>query len=494
MQNPLETMIEQAQIPGLAVAFTSPSGKTVADTAGVTNLIDPQKVTATTVFEAASLSKPVFAYLVIKLAERKEFDFDLDRPLHEYVPETGFGPPEMRKHENYKLLTARLVLSHQAGLPNEFKSPESEKYISAAGENFNYSAVAYGFLAEVVKKVSSKSLETLAQEAFTEIGMTNSSFMPPTGCCLIKLPDEAEIPTAEYLRQLLKNTLDRHGQLSIIFHQDKLYVAERAVDGSVQLTEKNSSQVDETSLREIKARFAQIPPFFWSEPIPIEARELSLITAIVGHPPEHASTIAIGHYQDGSVNLSQQFYKIQPAGSLYTTAEDYGKFLKKCMNDELLRKEMFGLRLNEEGEAVLIPSVPSLADKKDKKAIKKGVSLELLERLAWGLGIGLQHNSDGSFTAFHWGDNGTGRNFAAINLHTQQAVACFTNSANGSLVFQKIAEPVVGSLKTVSQWLSQREKLHFNSTALYRNAMTNTRAKEQKEETATAALNQGSRP
>lgn len=129
MQNPLETMIVQTQIPAIAIAITSPSGETTLDTAGVTNKIDSQKVTATTVFEAASLSKPVFAYLIIKWAERGKFDFDLDTPLHEYVPETGFGPPNMRDHENYKLLTARLVLSHQAGLPNEFKSLESEKYI-----------------------------------------------------------------------------------------------------------------------------------------------------------------------------------------------------------------------------------------------------------------------------------------------------------------------------------------------------------------------------
>ncbi|KTC88069.1 MULTISPECIES: serine hydrolase domain-containing protein [Legionella] len=487
MQNPLETMIVHAQIPAIAIAITSPSDETRLDAAGVTNKIDSQKVTATTVFEAASLSKPVFAYLIIKLAERGEFNFDLDTPLHEYVPETGFGPPNMRDHENYKLLTARLVLSHQAGLPNEFKSLESEKYIAEAGKNFNYSAVAYRFLADVVESLTSKSLETLAQEAFAEIGMHNSSFMPPTGCSLIRLPDEAQIPTAESIQQLLKNTLDRHGQLSIISHQDKIFVAERAVDGSLEMAEKDLSQIDETSLREMKARFAEITPFFWSQPMSVEARELPLVNTIVGHLPEHASTIAIGHHQDGSINLSQRFYKIQPAGSLYTTAADYGEFLKQCMTDEFVKKEMFGLKLNDEGEAVFTPIVPSLAVKEDKKAIKKGVSLEILENLAWGLGMGLQRNPDGSFTAFHWGDNGgTGRNFAAINLSTQQAVACFTNSANGPLVFQKIAEPVVGSLTRIRQWLSQREGLNFNSTTLYRNAMTNTRDEGQKDEASTS--------
>lgn len=57
-----------------------------------------------------------------------------------------------------------------------------------------------------MESLTSKSLETLAQEAFAEIGMHNSSFMPPTGCSLIRLPDEAQPSTAEYIQQLLKNT------------------------------------------------------------------------------------------------------------------------------------------------------------------------------------------------------------------------------------------------------------------------------------------------
>jgi hypothetical protein len=63
----------------------------------------------------------------------------------------------------------------------------------------------------------------LAQKEFNKIGMDNSSFMPPTGCSLIKLPDDVQKPTPEIIQALLKGTLDRHGQLSIIYHREFTY-------------------------------------------------------------------------------------------------------------------------------------------------------------------------------------------------------------------------------------------------------------------------------
>lgn len=445
----LEEVQRRTNIPGIAIAIISDKGVVTTQSVGVTNANNPSVVTDSTVFEAASLSKPVFAYIVLKLAQ--EGKINLDKPLHEY---SDFGPPSMRAHENYKKLTACMILSHQAGLPNEFNPPTIPfDYVSPAGEKFDYSGEAYRFLDEVVEQVSSKSLETLAQNAFAKIGMTNTSFMPPTGCSLIRLRDEQE-PTSKTIIKLLENELDKHGQLSIIYHKDQLFVAERAADGSVKITEKNSSQVDEGAFREMKERLASIPLFIWSKSIPIEARELALITTIVGHPPEHAATLAVGHYQDGSVNPSQHFYGVHPAGSLYTTASDYAKFLKACASDPYINEEMFKPTTYPD----LPPTISSLKDK-DTKAIDKGVVPEVLEQLSWGPGIGIQTNADGSRVAFHWGDNGTGRNLAAINLTTGKAIVCLTNSANGPAAFRTIAEPVVGDLSPISQWLSKREDL-----------------------------------
>src|SRR5260370_168114 len=64
-----------------------------------------------TIFEAASMGKPVFAYAVMKLCERGVLN--LDKPLTQYTPERYLeGDPRL------DLITARHVLSHTSGFQN----------------------------------------------------------------------------------------------------------------------------------------------------------------------------------------------------------------------------------------------------------------------------------------------------------------------------------------------------------------------------------------
>ena len=522
MPNPLEMMINQAEIPGVSVARISGDDITT-ETAGVINADTHEAVSDTTVFEAASLSKPVFAYIVLKMAERGEID--LDRPLHEYfsdrytlalmskLPEgnhelaevgkiylnegnyvirdpngkvqqgkldekidlsdlanrlndpklknnildlaskrghtDGFGPLEMREQENYKKLTARMVLSHQAGLPNEFDPDHGVPfaYVSAVGKNFDYSGEAFRFLLEVVEKIKNPlNLEDLARKEFAEIGMRHSSFSPPTGCSLIRLADDEPPPTPEGLGKLLNS------QVSIICAGNKLYVAEKKNGGGITITEKNpGATVDEIAQFEsMKTTIKSLPFTPFSRPA--EARDLQLVTAIIGHRPKDCTaSLAIGHLDKGEANPKQRFYGVHPAGSLYTTAEDYAKFLRTCARDPYIRKEMF------------TPVGPHTLADRDTKAMGAGVSREVLDQISWGVGIGLQKTPDGKYVAFHWGgDNQTGCNFAAYNPETEKAVVIITNSNQGPRVFTEVAEPVVGDVRAISQWLSHREGLSFD--------------------------------
>ena len=52
---------------------------------GLSDASKQTSVTVKTMFEACSMSKPVFAYLVLKLVEQGKLE--LDKPLYDYLPE-----------------------------------------------------------------------------------------------------------------------------------------------------------------------------------------------------------------------------------------------------------------------------------------------------------------------------------------------------------------------------------------------------------------------
>ena len=76
-------LLKESDVPGLSIALVR-NGKLVWSKAfGIANTDTKKPVTNETVFEAASLSKPVFAYAVLKLVD--EGKLNLDTPLNKYL-------------------------------------------------------------------------------------------------------------------------------------------------------------------------------------------------------------------------------------------------------------------------------------------------------------------------------------------------------------------------------------------------------------------------
>jgi CubicO group peptidase (beta-lactamase class C family) len=121
------------------------------------------------VFEAASLSKPVFAYLVLRLADRGELD--LDRPLADML-----RYPRVAHDERARRITARMVLGHGTGLPNWGGEQLTLRF--EPGTAYGYSGEAFVYLQKAVERVTGLSLEALARrEVFQPLGMTRSSYV-----------------------------------------------------------------------------------------------------------------------------------------------------------------------------------------------------------------------------------------------------------------------------------------------------------------------------
>lgn len=180
----IERQMDSLKIPGMSVAIINDANVVYHRAVGVANADSTGEVDETSIFEAASLSKPVFAYLALKMVE--EAVLDLDTPLHQYVPieevQNGWYK-DVAGDERSEQITARMVLSHTTGLPNwRWDNPDEKLSIQfAPGDKFSYSGEGYELLADVIAHLKGVDLEGLGRlfqkEMATPLGMKHASFV-----------------------------------------------------------------------------------------------------------------------------------------------------------------------------------------------------------------------------------------------------------------------------------------------------------------------------
>lgn len=165
----LPRLLELASVPGLALAVVDGGrvwrrgfGQAVEDPA--------RAVSEETVFEAASLGKPLFAYAVLRLADAGVIE--LDRPLYDYLPDPDASAPRMKR------VTARHVLSHTTGLPNWRQQPGPLTPAFDPGTEFSYSGEGFFYLQRVVEQVSRMPFGQLMREQVLDpLDMKQSSYV-----------------------------------------------------------------------------------------------------------------------------------------------------------------------------------------------------------------------------------------------------------------------------------------------------------------------------
>jgi len=176
----LETLtpqiMKELNVPGVSISVIKNKEIAWSKCFGVSDESLQTEVTNKTMFEACSMSKPVFAYLVLKLVERGKLE--LDKPLFEYLPEEF-----VCEDEDYpKQITARMILSHTSGLPNWRKgSEENESSLPIyfkPGTKFSYSGEGFYYLQRVVEHITNESLESFAKRTlFDKLGLVSTSFI-----------------------------------------------------------------------------------------------------------------------------------------------------------------------------------------------------------------------------------------------------------------------------------------------------------------------------
>ena len=163
-------LMEKGAVTGLSLCLLQEGAVAWSLASGVRDVESGQRVEKDTVFQAASLSKPVFAYGLLGLVE--EGLLELDRPLGEY-----WEYEDLAHDERGGVITARMVLSHSSGLPNWRESGQRLEFAFEPGEKFGYSGEGFVYLQKVVEQLTGMGLAEFAQRrVFAPLGIELSGY------------------------------------------------------------------------------------------------------------------------------------------------------------------------------------------------------------------------------------------------------------------------------------------------------------------------------
>jgi CubicO group peptidase (beta-lactamase class C family) len=173
LEQAIPHLMREADIPGLSIAVIRDSKVIWTRGFGVTNSETKAPVTDNTVFEAASLTKPVFAYAVLKLVDNGKID--LDTPLVKYLP----GRYDVGDDPRLDQITARHVLSHTTGFPNwRPRGDKNLKIYFTPGDRFSYSGEGFVYLSKVVEHITGERLEAFVKRTVLDpLNMKSSNLV-----------------------------------------------------------------------------------------------------------------------------------------------------------------------------------------------------------------------------------------------------------------------------------------------------------------------------
>jgi CubicO group peptidase (beta-lactamase class C family) len=136
------------------------------------------ELTGDTIFEVASVTKPLCALVVMRQVEMGRLALDI--PVSEYIPEFG--------KVGKGLVTTRHLLSHSAGMGDLIDGPPptsteelldrvyDQPLVFEPGTRSSYSTLGFEVVAELVRRVSGEELSKLGDDLFSSVGIGQTHF------------------------------------------------------------------------------------------------------------------------------------------------------------------------------------------------------------------------------------------------------------------------------------------------------------------------------
>ena len=171
MTENIEQLLKDNNIPALGLGVIEKGELTQIKVYGT---LDGKRIAPyNSLFNVASLTKPVTAMTVLRLVSLGKWD--LDEPLYSY-----FIDPDVADDPRNRKLTTRLVLSHQTGFPNWRWMNKDNKlnFQFDPGTKYQYSGEGFEYLRKAIERKFHKNLEQLVKEyIFQPIGMYDTSYI-----------------------------------------------------------------------------------------------------------------------------------------------------------------------------------------------------------------------------------------------------------------------------------------------------------------------------
>lgn len=152
----IEQQIKNNNIPAMAYAIIEDGKITELEVVGELEKGRPAKDDA--IFNVASVTKPVFSLVCLKLIDSGVLG--LDEPIYPYHVD-----PDVKEDPRHKLLTPRILLSHQSGFLNwRWNNPNGKDltFTFDPGTQYQYSGEGMEYLKYAIQNKTGKNLATLA--------------------------------------------------------------------------------------------------------------------------------------------------------------------------------------------------------------------------------------------------------------------------------------------------------------------------------------------
>lgn len=403
---------------------------------GTADIFGSEPVTANTLFEAASLGKPVAS--VGALAMVQEGLLDLDAPLGAKLPEPWLGDGD-----DHDLITLRHVLTHTSGLTNFIRCCSDESW-TTPGERFSYSGVGYMYMGHVMAQVEEKPFENIMRtRVLGPMGMASSGY----GLAEPLVPTVARgfVPfyqalLALFLPLLLLSILSVLTTFLIVrFGLNRLKLEPVDFAPGVFVSLAGTFGLIWLLLGGWDLLFVLGAVTVYLVLLFLGVLLLVTAFAFLGLLGPADGTLSRGGQQTSPVAIavavglvfaaSLLFMErnmpvpatagdaVNPASSLRASAHDLGLFV-----EGVVRGDVIGPALRDR---VLAEHVP----------IGSGIG--------WGLGFGMREGRTG-ITGWQWGSNPGFQSLMVIDLEERSGVVVLTNSSTAGPLVQEIAGHVMG--------------------------------------------------